>query len=314
MVNGHDLVVDGGSVAGRTGIRDAGAARGHRAGIRAGQDAVVGGPGGLSSSALSRYASLSVLVFRCTSRAGGQHDEASISYVTSGSLAYCARDEHSDLVPGSILIGRPGVEYVCSHELGGHGECISFRYSPALIEAVGAGVGAWRHACLPPLAELMVLVELARSVTDGSSTVGLDEVGVMLAARVVETMTGRTGGASPATDRDRRRAIEAALWIDEHSSEAVDLEAGAKIAGLGTFHFLRVFSRTFGVTPHQYLVRCRLRRAARLLAEDARSINDVALDVGFGDLSNFVRTFHRAAGLPPKRFRQVARSERRILV
>jgi AraC-like DNA-binding protein len=59
-------------------------------------------------------------------------------------------------------------------------------------------------------------------------------------------------------------------------------------------------------------VRARLRHAARLLAEDARSITDVAYDVGFGDLSNFVRTFHRAAGASPLRFRQASRGMRKI--
>ena len=67
------------------------------------------------------------------------------------------------------------------------------------------------------------------------------------------------------------------------------------------------------MTPHQYLVRSRLRRAARLLADGARSITDVALDVGFADLSNFVRTFHRAAGVSPGRFRRAARGDRKIL-
>jgi AraC-like DNA-binding protein len=41
-------------------------------------------------------------------------------------------------------------------------------------------------------------------------------------------------------------------------------------------------------------------------------ITDVALEVGFGDLSNFVRTFHRAAGLSPRRFRQASRGERAL--
>jgi AraC family transcriptional regulator len=68
-----------------------------------------------------------------------------------------------------------------------------------------------------------------------------------------------------------------------------------------------------GVTPHQYLVRSRLRRAARMLADDSRAITDIAFDVGFGDLSNFVRTFHRAAGVSPRRFRQAARGDRNIL-
>ena len=67
-----------------------------------------------------------------------------------------------------------------------------------------------------------------------------------------------------------------------------------------------------GVTPHQYLVRARLRHAARFLADDARSITSIAFDVGFGDLSNFVRTFHRAAGVSPRRFRDAARGDRKI--
>jgi AraC-like DNA-binding protein len=75
---------------------------------------------------------------------------------------------------------------------------------------------------------------------------------------------------------------------------------------------LRLFSSVLGVTPHQYLVRSRLRHAARLLADDERSVTDIAYDVGFGDLSNFVRTFHRAAGVSPRRFREASRGMRKI--
>ena len=67
-----------------------------------------------------------------------------------------------------------------------------------------------------------------------------------------------------------------------------------------------------GVTPHQYLVRSRLRHAARLLADEDSPITDIAYDVGFGDLSNFVRTFHRAAGVSPRRFREASRGDREI--
>ncbi len=67
------------------------------------------------------------------------------------------------------------------------------------------------------------------------------------------------------------------------------------------------------MTPHQYLVRSRLRHAALLLVDDARSINEIAFGVGFGDLSNFVRTFHRAAGVSPRAFRKAARGDRKTL-
>jgi AraC family transcriptional regulator len=78
---------------------------------------------------------------------------------------------------------------------------------------------------------------------------------------------------------------------------------------LSPFHFLRVFARVVGVTPHQYVVRVRLRRAARLLSATELAITDVALEAGFADLSNFVRTFRRAAGVPPLAF-AVQRAER----
>lgn len=109
---------------------------------------------------------------------------------------------------------------------------------------------------------------------------------------------------------DRRRAVDAALWIDAHAHEAIDLERAAREAGLSPFHFLRLFAGVLGVTPHQYLVRARLRHAARLLAAGGRSVTDVALDVGFRDLSNFVRTFRRAAGVSPRRFRAPAAATR----
>jgi AraC-like DNA-binding protein len=112
--------------------------------------------------------------------------------------------------------------------------------------------------------------------------------------------------------RDRRRAVEAALWIDAHSHRNIDLEHAAGQADISPFHFLRLFSSVLGVTPHQYLVRSRLRHAARLLADNDISVTDIAYDVGFGDLSNFVRTFHRAAGVSPLRFRQASRGDRKI--
>ena len=104
--------------------------------------------------------------------------------------------------------------------------------------------------------------------------------------------------------KERQRAVEAALWLEANAAEPVGLEHAARYAGLSAFHFLRLFSKVTGVTPHQYLVRTRLRRAARLLSQEDLSITAVALDCGFADLSNFVRTFRRASGMSPGKFRK----------
>jgi AraC family transcriptional regulator len=241
------------------------------------------------------------------------HENYSVSYVRSGSFGCRCRGRLYELVAGSVLIGRPGEEYVCLHDHhDGGDECLSFHFSPALVEAIGDRGDVWRSAGVPPLPELMVLGELAQAAAGGRSDVGLDELGLMFAARFVEVASGRRRGPLAAQARDRRRAVEAALWIDARSDQPIDLERAAGEAGLSPFHFLRIFANVLGVTPHQYLVRSRLRRAARLLADDARSITDIAFDVGFADLSNFVRTFHRAAGASPRRFRQAARGDRKI--
>jgi len=170
----------------------------------------------------------------------------------------------------------------------------------------------WHSGALPPLAELIVLGEFAQASMQGRNDIGLDEIGFAFATRFIDIVSGRERIPLKAAARDRRRAVETALWIDANSAAPLDLEAAARQAGLSPFHFLRLFANAIGVTPHQYLVRARLRRAARLLTDDALSVTDVALDVGFADLSNFVRTFHRAAGVSPRAFRQAARGDRKI--
>jgi AraC-like DNA-binding protein len=267
---------------------------------------------------LIRRGAVSVAEYRCAVSPGDEpfverHESFSLSYVRKGSFGYRLRGRSFELVAGSLLVGYPGDEFVCTHENGHGDECLSFHLSPALIEAAGGRLELWRIGCVPPLSELMVLGELAGAAAGGWSDAGLDELGMLLTARFVEIASDRKHSRADVGARARRRAVEAALWIDEHSHEEVDLERMAKEVGLSSFHFLRMFASVLGVTPHQYLVGSRLRHAAALLADEGRSITEVALDVGFGDLSNFVRTFHRAAGASPGAFRRAARGERDVL-
>jgi AraC-like DNA-binding protein len=211
-----------------------------------------------------------------------------------------------------VLVGHPGDEYICSHDHVCGDECLSFFLSPELVETIGDRADIWQIGSAPPLPQLMVLGELAQAAADGRSDIGLDEVGQLFASRFVEVVSGRREKSLSASARDRRRAVETALWLDAHSHQEIDLEQTAAQAGISPFHFLRLFSGVLSVTPHQYLVRSRLRHAARLLADDDISITDIAYDVGFGDLSNFVRTFHRAAGISPLRFRQTSLGQHKI--
>jgi AraC-like DNA-binding protein len=271
----------------------------------------------MTATTLLQQKSISVSDFRCSAGLDDtpfveRHRSHSVSYVRKGSFGCSTRGRFFELVAGSILVGHPGDEYTCTHDHVCGDECLSFFLAPELVETIGDRTEIWQIGAAPPLPELMVLGELAQAAAEGRSDIGLDEIGQVFASRFVEAVSGRPRRPVPTAARDRRRAVETALWIDAHSHRPIDLEHAAAQAGISPFHFLRLFSSVLGVTPHQYLVRARLRHAARLLADDGTSITEVAYDVGFGDLSNFVRTFHRAAGVSPRRFREASRGMRKI--
>jgi AraC-like DNA-binding protein len=272
----------------------------------------------MASRTLLENPSITVSDFRCTATVGEapfveQHRCHSISYVRKGSFGCHSRGRFFELVAGSVLVGYSGDEFACSHDHVCGDECLSFFLSDELADVIGDRPDIWQIGCVAPLPELMVLGELAQATADGRTDLGLDEVGQMFASRFVAVVTGRPQKSGQVAARDRRRAVETALWIDAHFRHDISLERAANRAGITPFHLLRLFSQVLGVTPHQYLVRSRLRHAARLLAEEERPITDVAYDTGFGDLSNFVRTFHRAAGASPLKFRRASRGDRKIL-
>jgi AraC-like DNA-binding protein len=272
------------------------------------------------STKLTQTPHLSATLYRCEAGPGERpypeaHESYSFAFVRKGSFGYINRGRHFDMVPGSFLIGRPGEEYTCTHDHhDGGDECLCFKLAPALVEEAGGG---WQHGALAPRADFMVLGELADATAAGKTDLALEEVGLAILAKMASVGRDDGHGDDRIRPQDRKRIVDAAHWIDAHAHEEIDLAKAGRESGLSAFHFLRLFARIVGVTPHQYLIRARLRRAARLLAESDQPVTDIAYDIGFGDLSNFVRTFGRAAGLSPREFRRRAHAggagQRKIL-
>jgi AraC family transcriptional regulator len=91
-------------------------------------------------------------------------------------------------------------------------------------------------------------------------------------------------------------------YADTHS-----LATLARRVAMSPFHFARVFRELTGSPPHRYLRHIRLDQAARRL-HDGLSVTDTCFEVGFSNLSHFTRSFSRAYGVPPSRYRaQLAR-------
>src|SRR5688572_6296628 len=170
---------------------------------------------------LARSRLVAAVDFRCDRKPDSPtftelHTSYSVSYVRKGSFGYRSRGVSHELVAGSLLVGYPDDEFVCTHEHHPSGdECLSFRIAEELVAELGANREVWRIAALPALPALMPLCELAQLSAEGASDVGLDEAGIALAARFVGLAGAKRPSSRQLSARDRRRAVEAALLLDE---------------------------------------------------------------------------------------------------
>ena len=100
-----------------------------------------------------------------------------------------------------------------------------------------------------------------------------------------------------------RHLLRAKDLIDARYRDTLDISALARVAHLSPAHFSREFRRTFGETPHQYLLTRRLERAAALLRNTDRSVAEVCFAVGLSSVGSFTTSFGRTYGLSPSAYR-----------
>ena len=93
-------------------------------------------------------------------------------------------------------------------------------------------------------------------------------------------------------------------YIDANLDRNVSLAELATLLQLSPYHFAHLFKNSIGIPPHQYLIRCRIERAKRLLALGNLSIVAVAQVVGFASQGHFTYHFKRLVGVTPKSFLQ----------
>jgi len=247
-----------------------------------------------------------------------RHTHYSIAIVVAGSFQYHSPLGRGLMAAGAVMLGNAGQIYECRHEHGQGDRCVSFWYAPEYFERLAADAGSrgvgvdFKMARLPPLRALSPLVARAGAgAAEPGDDVSWEELGVTLAARVARLGAGTvslSGGLPPNAVARVTRTVRA---IERHPAAPLTLGSLAREASLSRYHFLRTFERLTGVTPHQYILRVRLREAAMRLASEQENVLDVALDCGFGDVSNFNRAFRAEFGISPRAYRQRSRPDRR---
>jgi AraC family transcriptional regulator len=271
-----------------------------------------GTPGRTTSRVMARGDGWSVADVICTHGPQDRpyeerHTHATIAIVVAGSFQYRCAAGYRLMTPGAVMLGTADRCFRCSHQHGDGDRCISFWFSADYFESLAADAGA-RHvgfpvAGLPAAGSLSPLIARASAGALGVPDLPWEELAVSLAVRTIRLAAGLSPDQRPLPLNAEARVSRTVREIDRRADAALSLATLATEAGLSRYHFLRTFERLTGLTPHQYVRRTRLREAAtRLLTESGRVL-DVALDCGFGDVSNFNRAFRTEFGVSPRVFR-----------
>jgi AraC family transcriptional regulator len=194
------------------------------------------------------------------------------------------------------------------------GEFVAVSVSPMLVRRIAHQVVAepgrieW-HAALPVNDSLLTSVVMAlhdEAVAGYKTGNGYAEALTnALCAQLLRNFTSNrqvVREKAPGLGRGQfRRAID---FMQANLAGDVTLAMLAREAGLSRFHFARMFKSTTGVTPHQYLLQCRLEAARSMLLGQDLTIADIAAQTGFYDQSHLVYQFKRTFGVTPSHFRR----------
>jgi AraC family transcriptional regulator len=159
-------------------------------------------------------------------------------------------------------------------------------------------------AACPPKIEHLMRALLHESLDASTEEVlGLECIATATALAICQ----HAGAVATATKTGPRlaprqiRSVQA--YVETHLHQQILLADLAATARLSSFHFLRSFKGSLGLTPARYVLDRRMERARYMLKVSRMTVAEVGISVGFEDVSHFSRAFRRVVGITPSAFR-----------
>jgi transcriptional regulator GlxA family with amidase domain len=110
------------------------------------------------------------------------------------------------------------------------------------------------------------------------------------------------------SNRSRERILSAVSYIECTFEEPCTVDVLANISSLSRYHFMRLFKVVTGQSVNQYVINTRLRAAVARIAETKAPLSEIALDVGFNEISHFNTCFRRMFDCTPRQMRKLVRA------
>lgn len=212
-----------------------------------------------------------------------------VYYIEDGSVRCFAGNESFPLLPGTLYLFPSAAPYRLEQDPADPLRC-TFLHLDLLPRVL-------RHCIEIPVAQestLFFLIAAIRSAVSGKA--------LRSAAALSEALTEHL--AEKKLLPDCSSALAPALQaLSANLKEAPDVPALAALCGYSVQHFIRRFRLEFGMPPHQFIILCRMRAAARMLSHGS-SVSQAAAACGYGDAKLFSRAFIRFYQVPPSRYRK----------
>ena len=236
------------------------------------------------------------------------HERFTIAAVIEGSFTYKSDGGKKLMHPGAFMLGNARACFECGHEHSTGDRCLAFSFEQQMFEEIAASVtGTARYqfaaATLPISARSMPVAARMEWLAAAQDSAAMEEAALFLCERMITAVSGHHAACTHAGGRDERRIDDVLRYIEAHASEPIDLDALAGLAGMSKFHFLHIFRAMVSVSPYQYVLNMRMRRAAIRIASTREPVSAIAFEAGFGDLSTFNNRFRRQFGTNPLRYR-----------
>lgn len=238
------------------------------------------------------------------------HEEYAFGVTLRGRQDFFSSGSYHRSPPGNVIVFNPDQVHDGEAGDGGTLDYVMVyvhpqRLAPLFASAVGhEAAGAFRisETLMQDTTLRHAILDLAwRVSTETGSRIEQEQALYRIATRLAQ----RAGRWEPDARENRSDALlgRAKDYIHAHVGDDLSLDDISRAANLSKYHFLRLFRRQFGITPHQYVLTCRV-NAARAELESGADLGDVALRYGFADLSHFNRRFKRIYGMTPHQYRR----------
>lgn len=238
-----------------------------------------------------------------------RHDWTAVAAVVGGVFTYRSDRGRAVMTSGSLMLGSAGQSFQCGHEHGTGDRCISFHFSPDFIEEVVSGLKgidrtAFTRPGLAPVERLLPLLTEAQFLARSPDPLHGEQLALAMAAAAFSL--DQDAIPAPPNAGEEAGACQAVRIIEDRLAETLTIAGLARDVGMTRRRFATCFRRAIGVTPYNYILSRRLEAAAERLRTGSGSVLEIALDAGFGDLSEFTRRFRAKYGSPPGAYRRLA--------